>query len=224
MAHISHDMLHAFTHADKGFFFLMLQLFKKPGTVAREYILEGKRKKYFLPFQYILILGAIATFVAVNLHFFEQTTAALSNNAHYSARQAAFMQKINSWQARYYNFMILLQLPFYALANHLIFKRYKLNFAEQLTLQTFVSAQVTLIAMIVMLLAWLIKTSGGSLISLLGILGAGYQIFAYMQFFREYSFKGFLKALSVNLLGFIFFSIFMGIVLVVYGILSGTFN
>jgi hypothetical protein len=56
MAHLAHDILHAFTHADKGFLYLMVQLFKNPGKVAREYIVEGKRKRYFMPFQYILII------------------------------------------------------------------------------------------------------------------------------------------------------------------------
>ncbi|HRD56577.1 MAG TPA: hypothetical protein PK504_00945 [Ferruginibacter sp.] len=42
MPHLWHDLIHAFTHADKGFFHLLIALFKKPGAVAREYILEGK--------------------------------------------------------------------------------------------------------------------------------------------------------------------------------------
>ena len=43
---IWHDVVHYFTHADKGIFQLLKQLVTKTGIVAKEYV-EGKRKKYF---------------------------------------------------------------------------------------------------------------------------------------------------------------------------------
>lgn len=50
MNHMLHDAMHVFTHTDKGFFHMFLQLFYKPGIVAHEYILGGKRKRYFCLF------------------------------------------------------------------------------------------------------------------------------------------------------------------------------
>ena len=55
IAHILHDGLHALTHADKGIFHLLKDLAVKPGIVAREYI-AGKRKRYFNPFTFFLIM------------------------------------------------------------------------------------------------------------------------------------------------------------------------
>ncbi len=60
---ISHDAIHYFTHADKGIFHLLIQLVTKTGTVAREFV-EGKRKKYFPPFNFFLIVAAIYVFVS----------------------------------------------------------------------------------------------------------------------------------------------------------------
>ena len=217
LAHLGHDLLHAFTHADKGIFFLFVQLFKKPGTVAREYIIEGKRKKYFLPFQYMLIIGTIAAFVAVNSHFIEYTTVALGNAQIYSERQLAFMQKINAWQSRYYNIMILAQLPFYAFATFLVFRRHKLNYAEHLTLQTFLTAQTAVMAMLVMLFVGIIGKSGVGLLGFLALASAGFQVYAYMQFFQQWTFKGFLRAVLVNLLGILMFVSFVSIIMLIYG-------
>ena len=59
MAYIWHDLMHAFTHTDKGFFYMMGQLFVRPGKVAYEYIVQAKRKSYFPPFQYLFILLAV---------------------------------------------------------------------------------------------------------------------------------------------------------------------
>ena len=39
-----------------------------------------------------------------------------------------------------------MQLPFYAVATFIIYKKYRYNFAEHLTLQIFITAQATVIA------------------------------------------------------------------------------
>ena len=57
LGHIFHEFFHSFTHADKGFLALLGELAVRPGKVAREYV-AGKRKKYFNPFTFfVLILG-----------------------------------------------------------------------------------------------------------------------------------------------------------------------
>lgn len=222
MAHFGHDIVHAFTHTDKGFFFMMLQLFRRPGVVAREYIIEGKRRKYFMPFQYILIIGAIATFVVANSQFIETTTQALGGGQ-YSARQAAFIQKLNYYQSKYYHIMLLAQLPFYALALKLVFRRQGLNFAEYLTLQTFITAQAALISMIIMLAVFLINKSGGRVLAFMANVTILYQVFAYVQFFRAFSFRGILKAALVNLVGILLFVLFVSVVVLAIGFSTKAF-
>jgi hypothetical protein len=112
IAYIWHDLAHAFTHTDKGFFHMMGQLFVRPGRVAYEYIVEAKRKRYFPPFQYLILLGAIATIIVVNSHFIEHTYKNMGgitgNMSQQSAQQAAFMQQMSVWQSKYYNILILL--------------------------------------------------------------------------------------------------------------------
>ena len=113
MSHIGHELAHAFTHADKGFLHLLVEMFKRPGIVAREYILEGKRKRYFTPFQYILVIGTVATFVAVNTHFIENAAIAMRGKEVYTAQQARMMGKIAEMQGKYFNLLVLFQLPFF---------------------------------------------------------------------------------------------------------------
>ncbi|MBD3581781.1 DUF3667 domain-containing protein [Flavobacterium selenitireducens] len=55
---IAHDSIHYFTHADKGIFSLIADLGSKPGSVARQYV-EGRRRKYFPPLNFFLIIAAI---------------------------------------------------------------------------------------------------------------------------------------------------------------------
>lgn len=223
MAHLGHEMVHAFTHTDKGFFHLLIKMFVKPGIVAREYIAEGKRKRYFTPFQYLLIIGTIAAFVAANSHFLESTTAALGGTDVYSSRQLALMQKITGYQTRYYNFIILLQLPFYALATSVIYQKYRYNFAELLTLQTFVSAQTTLIATVIMLSIFVIGKAGSTMVMVIGFINMCFHVFAYMQFFAEKSVKGFFKALLTNCIGILLFVLFMMLLVLLFGLATSAF-
>jgi len=55
---IIHDAIHYFTHADKGIVGLVKDLVVKSGNVAKEYV-SGKRKKYFPPLNFYLLIGTI---------------------------------------------------------------------------------------------------------------------------------------------------------------------
>ena len=221
IGHIAHDLVHAFTHADKGFFYMMLQLFKNPGKVAREYILEGKRKRYFTPFQYILLIGAVAAIVVVNSHYMETAMRSLTS-ADVSTKQAAMMQQISYLQGKYYNAFILIQLPFLSLSTFWLYKKYRYNYAEHLTLHTFITAQTTLIGMVLMIGFFFIGHSSMSMVRIFtvisGIIAAVYHIIMYMQFFGQKTFAGFLKALLAYILGIVISFVAMIIVGFIIGL------
>ncbi|WP_462249087.1 DUF3667 domain-containing protein [Ferruginibacter sp.] len=61
--HIFQEAFHAFTHTDKGFLVLVKKLLLNPGQVAYEYIVEGKRKKYYNLFTFFVVATAIAAFI-----------------------------------------------------------------------------------------------------------------------------------------------------------------
>lgn len=55
VGHVLHELLHVFTHADKGIFSFAKNILVKPGTVALD-LVEGRRKRYFNLFQYLLLI------------------------------------------------------------------------------------------------------------------------------------------------------------------------
>lgn len=71
--HLSHELIHALTHADKGFLLLLKELITKPGIIARQYV-EGKRKKYFNPLSFVVITTALSAFVSYKAGYFEALT------------------------------------------------------------------------------------------------------------------------------------------------------
>ena len=222
MGHIGHDVLHAFTHADKGIIYLFLQLFIRPGIVAREYIIEGKRKKYFSPFQYVLIVGSIAAFVMVNSHFMENTMAELTPTiapGPASVREMQYMKLMTNLQTKYYNFIVLLQLPFFAFASFLWYRKFKYNYAEHLTLQTFITSQTTIFGMLIILVVAMSGKPGFYIASIISLFSTSFQVYAYTQFFGERSFKGVLRALASAITGFLFFTLFIATVSIITAII-----
>ncbi len=211
MKHIWHDIVHAFTHADKGIFHLFFQLFIRPGIVAREYIVDGKRKRYFNPFQYILIVGSIAAFVAVNSHFMENTMTMMPGAEQASGRQAEFMKTAAHLQSKYFNLVILLLLPFNAFATFIWYRRLRFNYAEHLTLHTFIGAQTSVFGMLMMFVVSAAGKQGLYIFSVMSVVSMLFQIFACKQFFNLPGFKGVLRATVSVLTAFIFFFVFAAI-------------
>ncbi len=66
---VIHDIMHAFIHGGKGVFLLFKELSYMPGRVARLYV-EGKRKKYFNPFSFLVLMVAIALFFILKFESF----------------------------------------------------------------------------------------------------------------------------------------------------------
>jgi hypothetical protein len=124
LAEIGHDVMHALTHADRSIFKLIAALIIRPGKVAREYI-DGRRKSYFGPFAFLVIMVGVASFLTylMGLQWF---TSVPSGGAR------AFL-------ARHFNLVILIQAPLLALGCQLLFFRSRLNFSEHLVLASYAS-------------------------------------------------------------------------------------
>lgn len=135
-----HEGIHYMTHADKGVFHLIRDLAVKRGLVAKEYI-EGKRRKYFSPFSFFMIIAAILVFGST-LGEREQTT---DFSAHpdivkiTDGNERILMTKVyerreksSRFTNQYANLMAMASLPLTALIFWLFFWRKGYNYVEHL--------------------------------------------------------------------------------------------
>ena len=122
MHHILHDLVHVFTHADKGFLFLTKELALRPGITAKAY-LEGKRKQYFNPFSYLMLTIAVSAFLTNYFHLLE--IEGQPNNP------------VSAMISKNINIVFLIAVPITAALNKLLFYKSGYNFAEHLALQAF---------------------------------------------------------------------------------------
>ena len=226
LGHFFHEFFHAFTHADKGIFHLLLGMLIRPGVVAREYI-EGKRKKYFNPFTFFLIMMGI--YVLSNRIFNPEpieihVPASIMNIPDEAAKSKAIAMFIRGGEVRNFtsangNIISMIAIPLIALIFWLSYRKRKFNYAEHLTANMlFTSFANIFFSLIVFPLQKLTAGSPYSnLFTVMGlILQVGYYTLAYAGMFQVKTFGGVLKAFGVSLLSIIVWSLFTMTMIALY--------
>lgn len=126
MTHIWHDVVHAFTHADKGIFYLLTALLNKPGIISKNYI-EGQQKRYFNPFSFLILVVALSSFVVATFNLMSPSLKMANDPV------AQFFNK-------HVNLVIFLTVPIIGFFTWLFFRK-QYNFAEIMVLVAFTSGE-----------------------------------------------------------------------------------
>ena len=197
VVHFGHEFFHAFTHTDRGVLLLMKDLLYRPGKVAFEYN-AGKRKKYFNPITFLLIITAIQIFVSQKTEIFtligkatkevtqqmtkpstKEAQKALDKSFEDVGKQTSVVEENNKA-------FTLLIIPILSFFSWLLFKKSGHNYAENLVLHVFIMGGATLLFFIVTLVPILIMPS--LILTWMGInfiIGVIYYIVAYKQFYNQ---------------------------------------
>lgn len=139
---LAHAFVHVFTHADHSVLALVRDLAWKPGRVARDYV-DGKRRKYFSPFTFVLVVVGLASLVLAATKFVDFMGTAPANPV------SAFLQ-------RNINLVILIQLPLHALFAMAFFRKEKLHFTEHLVLASYASGFRSISLTLVVAPLWMV--------------------------------------------------------------------
>lgn len=155
--HFLHELFHAFTHADKSVVMLARELIIRPGTVLKEYIIEGKRKKYFNPFTFLIIVLGFSVFMNSVFHPLQKNSyfTAERVQAEKSVKKQKLLQtfnekqqKINAFVEKRSNIVTFVIAPIMAFAFWLVFKGKHLNFAEHLVSYLILTSMLSLFSSI----------------------------------------------------------------------------
>jgi hypothetical protein len=163
---ITHDGLHYVTHADKGVLYLILHLAKYPGRVAREYV-SGKRKKYFPPLNFFLLVAGIMVFSATYLQSFQppvtdaslnqrieqmkanpQVKAVMEKDPAFTTRlKKVFIRQEKSQRfiAKYSNIIAMIATPLLSFICYLFYWRGKYSYVEHIVANLYFTGFTSLI-------------------------------------------------------------------------------
>lgn len=140
---ITSEFFETFISWDNQLFKTFKLLITKPESVIVSYI-NGTRKRYVKPFTYLLIAlslyGIFLNFandlyVAVFSNGFKFNNENISFDKEYIQR----MKKITMLSTKYFNFFMMLMIPFYSLLSKKAFKKY--NFVEHIIIITYIQAE-----------------------------------------------------------------------------------
>ena len=197
MTHIWHDIIHAFTHADKGFLFVFKEMLYRPGHLAREYI-DGMRKRYFNPFSYLFIIVAVATLLSSTFNLMAP-----------SGRDP-----ISVFLNKHANFVILLNVPIGAFFSWLFFIKSKRSYAENLVLFAYTGGERSAVySLLVVPIMVAFPQHFLKIVWTYHIICITYFGWASTQFFRQRNVWGFIRGIGAALLTFA----------VMYGLISAAY-
>jgi hypothetical protein len=158
VGHVAHELFHVFTHADNTLVGYVPQLLFQPGRLVADY-LAGRRKRYFNPFQFLLLVVGLATAAAALLHYYEATGAEMQRRfmGQMPAEQLARMVNYFNYLGKYYNvWWLLLALPMYSLFTWLVYRNRGLNYAESFFVHVIIGSAFNLYLALIWLGLWAI--------------------------------------------------------------------
>lgn len=182
---IARDLPQVLFGLDRGFLFNVVQLYKRPGYAMLDY-LAGKRKEFYHPVSYILIvLGAML--LAMNLlhvHYYDPV-----QDAGMSPEDTAFWSAYDATQQRWisqYKFFI----PFYLPAMALLFLGWlrvlgrKLNYWECVVISCFESAQMTIQQIVILVAVYVVNSTSFARFSDMAINNLFLVVLYFFQFYQ----------------------------------------
>jgi hypothetical protein len=191
------EAFHAITHTDKGILYLIKELFRRPGTVALEYN-AGKRKKYFNPITYLLLISALMIYAAQKTNIYDyyldktqefverirkQTNSKDLNDSIETLENAKVQQKKVMENNK---ILTLIFLPILALLTWLFFFKSGHNYAENIVLNVMIQAQLYLIFLILCIGFYLIAPWTVMITMYLYlVITWAFNLFTYRQFFKQ---------------------------------------
>lgn len=229
MHDVSHDLMHYFTHADKGIFSLLWQLISRPGLVAREYV-EGKRKKYFSPLNFFLIVAGVYVFMVNVLN-------SDTKGAYTSEKQMAQVEQIKDPEKKkhvlaiferrtksitffnkYANFVAMFATPFITILLWLFYKTDRYNYTEHLVANLYFSGFCVLVFAVVFgpLEKMFHLSSANGLLLLYFVFEVGYRSISYYNFMNKGTKASAVKAFFVCFSALLVWVVFSGMISYLY--------
>jgi hypothetical protein len=211
--HITHEFLHALTHTDKGIFYLIKEMFLRPGKVAREFN-AGKRKKYFSPVTFLLITTALSLFLSRQTNFYDAFVISAQKAVQQLENMSPDKNEYKRSSEKFEEFRIktpkilentkvltMLLIPVIAFFTWLFFKKSGFNYAENVIFNILVLGQVYVFFIIFCIPIFLIYPPSILIVFYSFFTWSFiYSIIAYKQFYQQRTWVTIIKGIAVQLL------------------------
>jgi len=133
---------------EKGILYTAKELTIRPGKTIRNYI-EGKRVRYSNPVKYLLLISAIAAFINLYVPYEDILNIKVEGTTDEAkAVETTITQLFGLVYRQYFTVIMVASIPIISFLTWIFFFKHKVNFAENMVLNTYLSAQSLIIYII----------------------------------------------------------------------------
>lgn len=182
LKHWLHEIPHSIWHVDKGLPYTLGQLLRRPGPTLRGY-LAGQRAPYFPPLTMLLLITGLLTF----LYLMFDLRPYNAHDASLPPELNAFRDRFIDFFTKYINWFSVAMLPISAMWLKWGMRPARLNYAECLTVATFITAAAHCMTLMALPLLYFINgtANGQILMSLVALATLVYQAWALTGLLAE---------------------------------------
>jgi hypothetical protein len=209
--YILHEIEHVL-HFERGILYTIRELATNPGQNTRKYLSEN-RTRLVKPIIFIIITSLIYTILN---HFFNIEDGYVKYHEAKGENQSS-VGSIVKWVQDHYGYANIMMGIFIALWLKLFFRKYNYNFYEILIMLCFVIGMGMLIFSVFVIIQGLTHFN---IMTIAGIIGIAYCVWAIGQFYDKKKVTSYIKALFAYILGMITFWIFPVLIGTIIDLLS----
>lgn len=214
---LGHELVHYFTHADKGIFQLVRDLAVQRGKVALQYV-NGKRRKFFPPLNFFLIIAAISVISAswkaddgpIDVMKTYPRLAKIQDKERLAQITPIYERsiKVTRFTAKYANVMAMAALPISAFIYFLFYVRGRYNYVEHLVAGMYMLGFCILVyALVILPIGYLFGLQKMHLAIIFGVFQMVYGADFYFRFMERKRPIAYLFSALAGFTGFIVWSV-----------------
>jgi len=195
----------------KGLLFTIKLMFTNPGLLINDY-LNGRTKDYYNPLKYLLLIASISALFMLWFKIFDANIQNTNELMGIEGKATQLQSVITGYMKNFLHFLTILTLPFYSLVSKWIFKKHKLYYAEHLTINSYLFAQITLIQIFTIFLVFLIPELTKFMLAFGSVIFLAYYTYALRGVFNIKLLKSFLSSFAIYVLGLFMMLVFIVVV------------
>ncbi len=213
------DLIETITNVERGLIFTVKELTIRPFSLIQNYI-NGKTKPYYGPMRFLILWVTISVIINISLGLFDEQQETISNffTEDLSEESIARQQEISRQFKKYANILPMLVVPFVSLMTLVFFKKGKLNYAEHLVTNAYLSGFTSLVGTIYQLIFWLMGIPVFQGLFFTNFINTAYYIWVYKKLFPYPLLSTLIRTSLSLIIGFIIFSIFSGALGILFSI------
>lgn len=167
---------------NSGFFYTLLNLFKRPGYAIKDF-LDGKRKKHFKPMAFVLVLSTFYFLISRISGGNTWLKDVMVGFTTYDSGSIESMTSSMTWFSNNFAYTSLLLVPIFSLASFVSFSGKGRNYLEHIVLNAYIAGQQAIIYVFFMLLMMFIDLKALEPVPVLSSMF--YTFWVFWQFFDE---------------------------------------